>query len=125
MWIVNASAAVLSIITGRGKWVEIKVYADPPHQHLLSIAEKNFWRCVQSSEHPHLFGTEAPRLRLEAVRVVEMSASNPSAELAATYLRTRSAYQDRETGKTELKKLCPRTPRRQLGTATYHKARES
>jgi hypothetical protein len=53
-----------------------------------------------------------------------MSAYNSSAELAATYLRTRSAYQDRETAKTELKKLGPRTPRRQLGTATYHPAHE-
>jgi hypothetical protein len=44
---------------GRGKRVEIKVYTDPPHQHLLSIAEKKFWRYVQGGEHPHLFGTEA------------------------------------------------------------------
>jgi putative phage-type endonuclease len=30
MWVANARAAVLSIITGGGKWVEIKVSADPP-----------------------------------------------------------------------------------------------
>jgi hypothetical protein len=71
MWVVDARAAVLSITTGSGKWVEIKVYADPPYQHLLLTAEKKIWRCVQSGERPRLFGTEAPRPRLGAVRVVE------------------------------------------------------
>jgi predicted phage-related endonuclease len=28
MWVINARAAVLSIITGGGKWVEIKISAD-------------------------------------------------------------------------------------------------
>ena len=28
MWVTNATAAVLSIITGGGKWVEIKIPAD-------------------------------------------------------------------------------------------------
>jgi hypothetical protein len=30
MWITNAKQAVLSIITGGGKWVEISISADPP-----------------------------------------------------------------------------------------------
>jgi predicted phage-related endonuclease len=29
MWVTNARAAVLSIITGGGKWLEIKISADP------------------------------------------------------------------------------------------------
>lgn len=48
MWVINARAAVLSIITGGGKWVEIKISADPLYQHLLLTAEKKFWRCVES-----------------------------------------------------------------------------
>ncbi|MGY3361240.1 putative phage-related endonuclease [Bradyrhizobium sp. GM0.4] len=48
MWVVAARAAVLSIITGGGKWVEIEVHADPLYQHLLLTAEKKFWRCVQN-----------------------------------------------------------------------------
>jgi hypothetical protein len=36
-----------------------------------------------------------------------MSSSNSWADLAATYLRTRVAYQDHELAKTELKKLVP------------------
>jgi hypothetical protein len=45
MWVTNATAAVLSIITGGGKWVEIKISADSLCQHLLLTAEKKFWRC--------------------------------------------------------------------------------
>src|SRR6201985_2628645 len=38
MWVTNARMAVLSIITGGGKWVEISVAADPLYQHLLLTA---------------------------------------------------------------------------------------
>jgi hypothetical protein len=107
--------AVLSVITGGGKWVEINVYADPLYQHLLLTAEKKFWRCVQSGERPLLFGIETPRPRLETVKVVDMSASNLWAELAATYLRTRAAHQDHETAKTELKKLVPEDAKEAIG----------
>src|ERR1700730_12558754 len=68
MWVTNASAAVLSIITGGGKWVEIKITADPLYQHLLLTAEKKFWRCVESGEPPRAFGVEPPRARIGAVR---------------------------------------------------------
>jgi predicted phage-related endonuclease len=60
MWVTNATAAVLSIITGGGKWVEIKISADPLYQHLLLTAEKKFWRCVENGEPPRLFGIEPP-----------------------------------------------------------------
>jgi predicted phage-related endonuclease len=75
MWVTHARTAVLSIITGGGKWVEIKVSADPLYQHLLLTAERKFWRCVQTGEPPRLFGIEPPTPRLEAVRVVDMSSS--------------------------------------------------
>jgi hypothetical protein len=74
--VVNATEAVLSIITGGGKWVEIKFSADPLYQHLLLTAEKKFWRCVESGEPPRLFGTEPPRPRIDAMRIVDMSSSN-------------------------------------------------
>src|SRR6266568_8701439 len=64
MWVVAARSAVLSIITGGGKWVEISIHADPLYQHLLLTAEKKFWHCVESGETPHLFGVEPPRPRL-------------------------------------------------------------
>lgn len=63
MWVIAARFAVLSIITGGGKWVEITVHADPLYQHLLLTAEKKFWQCVQTGESPVLFNIETPRPR--------------------------------------------------------------
>jgi predicted phage-related endonuclease len=96
MWVTNATAAVLSIITGGGKWVEIKISADPLYQHLLLTAEKKFWRCVESGEPPRLFGVEPPRARIEAVRIVDMSASNAWAEFSSLFRRTREAFLEHE-----------------------------
>jgi hypothetical protein len=107
MWVTNAKMSVLSIITGGGKWVEMAVPADPLYQHLLLTAEKKFWRCVESGEPPRLFGVEPPRARIEAVRVVDMSASNSWGEFAGIYLRTRETYAEHERAKAELKALMP------------------
>jgi predicted phage-related endonuclease len=105
MWVTNATASVLSIITGGGKWVEIKISADSLYQHLLLTAEKKFWRCVESGEPPRLFGVEPPRARIEAVRIVDMSSSNAWAEFSGVFRRTREAYLEHENAKTELKSL--------------------
>jgi predicted phage-related endonuclease len=107
MWVIQSRSAVLSIITGGGKWVELTLHADPLYQHLLLTAEKKFWRCVQNGEPPRLFGVEPPRPRLEAVRIVDMSSSNAWAEFATVYRRTRPAYQEHEGAKADLKKLVP------------------
>jgi len=107
MWVTNATAAVLSIITGGGRWVEIQISADPLYQHLLLTAEKKFWRCVESGEPPRLFGVESPRARIEAVRIVDMTASNAWAEFAAIFHATRQAFLDHEKSKAELKGLMP------------------
>lgn len=115
MWVIASRSAVLSIITGGGKWVEIKVQADPLYQHLLLTAEKKFWRCVQNGEPPVLFNIETPRPRLEAVKVVDMSSSNHWAELAATYLQTREAHGEHEFAKSELKKLVPEDAKEATG----------
>ena len=115
MWVSNARSAVLSIITGGGKWVEITIHADPLYQHLLITAEKKFWRCVQSGEMPRLFGIEPPRARLAAVRIVDMSASNSWAEFAATYRGTKPAHQEHEDAKVNLKKLVPEDAKEATG----------
>src|SRR6202047_1533247 len=60
MWVTNATTAVLSIITGGGKWVEITISADSLYQHLLLTAEKKFWRCVENGDFPRLFWAETP-----------------------------------------------------------------
>ena len=115
MWVTNATDAVLSIITGGGKWVEIKISADPLYQHLLLTAEKKFWRCVESGEPPRLFGVEPPRARIEAVRIVDMSSSNAWAEFSSVFRRTREAYLEHENAKAELKGLMPEDAKEAIG----------
>ncbi|MGY3408432.1 putative phage-related endonuclease [Bradyrhizobium sp. GM5.1] len=107
MWVVSARSAVLSIITGGGKWVEITVSADPLYQHLLLTAEKKFWRCVEHGEPPVLFGIEPPRPKVDAVKAVDMSGSNAWAEFAGLFRQTRGAALEHERAKTELKALVP------------------
>jgi len=53
--------------------------------------------------------------RLEAVRVVDMSASNSWAEFAAVYRRTRPAFQEHEGAKADLKKLVPEDAKEAAG----------
>jgi predicted phage-related endonuclease len=115
MWVSDARSAVLSIITGGGKWVELTLQADPLYQHLLLTAEKKFWSCVMSGEEPRLFGVEPPRPRLEAVRIVDMSASNSWAEFAAVFRRTRPAFVEHEGAKADLKKLVPEDAKEAIG----------
>ena len=115
MWVVQSRSAVLSIITGGGKWVEMTIPADPLYQHLLLTAEKKFWRCVETGEAPHLFGVQTPRPRVEAVRIVDMSASNSWAELAGVFCQTRPAFLNHEAAKTELKKLMPEDAKEAIG----------
>jgi predicted phage-related endonuclease len=107
MWVVAARSAVLSVITGGGKWVEITTHADPLYQHLIVTAERKFWRCVESGEPPALFGVDPPKPRIEAVRIVDMSTSNAWAEFADVFIRTREAHLEHERAKAELKSLMP------------------
>jgi predicted phage-related endonuclease len=115
MWVIQSRTAVLSIITGGGKWVEITIPADSLYQHLLLTAEKHFRRCVQTGERPSLFGVEPPRPRIEVVRVVDMSSSNSWAEFAAVYSRTRPAFLEHEKAKAELKALMPEDAKEAFG----------
>jgi hypothetical protein len=108
-------SAVLSIITGGGKWVEITVPMDPVYLSVLVSAEKKFWRCVQVGQVPHLINAEPPRPRIEAIRIVDMSASNSWAEFAALYRSTRTAFLDHERAKGELKSLVPEDAKEAIG----------
>ena len=115
MWVVASRAAVLSVITGGGKWVEITTHADPLYQHLIVTAERKFWRCVESGEPPRLFGVEPPKPRIQAVRIVDMSGSNAWAEFAGVFARTRAAHLEHEQAKTELKTLMPEDAKEAIG----------
>jgi predicted phage-related endonuclease len=125
MWVTNARGASLSIITGGGKWVEIKIAADSLYQHLLLTAEKKFWRCIESGEPPRLFGAEPPRARIEAIRVVDMSTSNSWAEFATLFRDTRAAFLDHERAKAELKGLMPEDAKEAIGHGVRAKRSKS
>jgi predicted phage-related endonuclease len=125
MWVVAARSAVLSVITGGGKWVEITTHADPLYQHLIVTAERKFWRCVESGEPPALFGVEPPRPRIEAVRTVDMSTSNAWAEFADIFIRTRDAHLEHEKAKAELKSLMPEDAQQAIGQGIRAKRSKS
>jgi predicted phage-related endonuclease len=115
MWVTHLRSAVLSIITGGGKWVEITVPMDPLYLSVLVSAEKKFWRCVQFGEVPHLINAETPRPHIEAVRIVDMSSSNSWAEFAALYRNTRETFLEHERARGELKSLMPEDAKEAIG----------
>src|SRR6476469_8567442 len=125
MWVVAAREAVLSVITGGGKWVEITTHADPLYQHLIVTAERKFWRCVESGEHPAMFGVEPPKPRIEAVRAVDMPTSNAWAEFADIFIHTREAHLEHERAKAELKSLVPQDAQQAIGHGVRAKRAKS
>jgi predicted phage-related endonuclease len=125
MWVVAARTAVLSVITGGGKWVEIVAHADPLYQHLIVTAEQKFWRCVENGEEPKLFGVEPPKPRIEAIRIVDMSTSNAWGEFAGLFAQTRQAYLEHENAKAELKGLMPEDAKEAIGHGVRAKRSKS
>src|SRR6516165_8843185 len=125
MWVTHLRTSVLSIITGGGKWVEIAIPTDPLYLSVLVSAEKKFWRCVQSGEVPHLVLAEPPRPRIEAIRIVDMGASNSWAEFAALFCNPREAFLDHERPKNELKALMPEDVKEAIGHGVRGKRSKS
>jgi hypothetical protein len=125
MWVTHLKTAVLSIITGGGKWVEITIPLDPLYLSILVSAEKKFWRCVQTGEVPHLINAEPPRPRIEAIRIVDMNSSNSWAEFAAVFRTTRTAFLEHERAKSELKSLIPEDAREAIGHGVRAKRSKS
>ena len=115
MLVAGTKKSVLSIINGGGKWVELSIEADPIYQTILIAAEKSFWRAVKTGETPVLFDCEPPKPRIEAVRVVDMNASNSWAEFAGLFRDTQGAHTDHERAKSELKGLMPEDAREAMG----------
>jgi hypothetical protein len=95
------------------------------HRRERLTAEKKFWRCVESGEPPRLFGVEPPRPRIEAVRIVDMGASNSWAEFAGLFRSTRSAFLEHERAKAELKGLVPEDAKEAIGHGVRAKRSKS
>jgi hypothetical protein len=80
---------------------------------------------VLGGEQPRLFGVEAPKPRLEAVRIVDMTASNAWAEFAAIFTRTQAAHLEHEQAKAELKGLMPEDAKEAIGHGVRAKRSKS
>ncbi len=115
MLVAGTKKSVLSIINGGGKWIELSIEADPIYQTILIAAEKAFWRSVKTGEPPVLFDCEPPKPRIEAVRVVDMNASNSWAEFAGLFRDTHGAHANHERAKAELKALMPEDAKEAMG----------
>jgi predicted phage-related endonuclease len=125
MWVTNTKSAVLSIITGGGKWVEITVPADALYQHFLVTSERRFWRCVLTGETPRPYGIEPPKPKVEAVRTVDMGDSNSWAEFATLFCSTRAAFLEHDRAKVELKGLMPEDAKEASGHGVRAKRSKS
>ena len=75
--------------------------------------------------NPYLYGIEPPKPRIEAVRIVDMSASNSWAEFAALFRNTRQAFLDHERSKAELKALMPQDAKEAIGHGVRAKRSKS
>jgi hypothetical protein len=80
----------------------LSIDADPIYQTILIAAGKAFWRAVKTGETPALFDCEPPKPRIEAVRVVDINASNSWAEFAGLFRQTHAAHAEGERAKAEL-----------------------
>jgi predicted phage-related endonuclease len=125
MLVAGTKKSVLSIISGGGKWIELSIEADPIYQTILIAAEKAFWRAVKTGETPALFDCEPPKPRIEAVRVVDMNASNSWAEFASLFCETRQAHADHERAKSELKGIMPEDAKEAIGHGVRAKRSKS
>jgi predicted phage-related endonuclease len=125
MLVAGTRKSVLSIITGGGSWIELSIDADQIYQTILIAAEKAFWQAVKTGEPPALFDCEPPKPRIEAVRVVDMNASNSWAEFASLFCETRQAHADHERAKGELKVLMPGDAKEAIGHGVRAKRSKS
>ena len=92
---------------------------------LLSPRSASSGAAMENGEPPTLFGVDPPKPRLEAVRIIDMSASNAWAEFAGIFMRTREAHLDHEKSKAELKSLMPEDAQQAVGRGIRAKRSKS
>ena len=64
-------------------------------------------------------------MRIEAIRIVDMSSSNSWAEFAGIFRRTHTAFLEHENAKAELKKLMPEDAKEAIGHGVRAKRSKS
>ena len=114
MWVVAARSAVLSVITGGGKWVEIKTHADPLYQHLIVTAERKFWRCVETGEPRSPVRYRPPKPRIEA-GALSISAHPMLGGVAVTFAGTTSRPISARKSQGQTEELVPKDAQQAVG----------
>ena len=125
MWVTHLKTAVLSIITGGGKWVEITIPDGPTLPQHPGLGRKEILALCANRGVPHLINAEPPRPRIEAIRIVDMNSSNSWAEFAAVFRSTRAAFLEHERAKSELKSLIPEDAKEAIGHGVRAKRSKS
>ncbi len=92
----------------------------------MAQVQHNMWVThLRTSVLSIITGGGKSRPRIEAIRIVDMSASNSWAEFAALFRNTRSAFLDHERAKSELKVLMPEDAREAIGHGVKAKRSKS
>ena len=126
LWIVAGRTAVLSVITGGGKWVENRgpggSALPASHRHRGDGSSGGVSRAASPLPSS---AVEPPKPRIAAVRIVDMSTSNAWAEFAGTFTRTHPAFLEHERAKAELKSLVPEDAQQAIGHGVRAKRSKS
>ena len=115
MLVAGTQKSVLSIINGRGKWIEIAIEVDPIYQTTPDRRRKGLLAGGQDWRDPGAVRLRAPETAHRKVRVVDMNASNSWAEFTGLFCQTQQAHADHERAKTELKGLMPEDAKEAMG----------
>ena len=124
MWVTNARVGAVDDHRRRQVGGDHDLQAIRSTSTFLSGGEEVL-ALRRTGEPPHLFDAEAPRPRIEAIRIVDMSSSNSWAEFAGLFRNTREAFLDHERAKSELKALMPEDAKEAIGHGVRAKRSKS
>ena len=101
MWVVAAKSAVLSVITGGGKWVEIAAFADPLGAQVLALCRERRAASAVRSRTAEATNRGDPHCRHERLQCLGGV--------------RRGAHLEHEQAKSELKGLMPEDAKEAIG----------
>ncbi|WLB84942.1 YqaJ viral recombinase family protein [Bradyrhizobium elkanii] len=105
MMVMDLPLSYLSIITGAAQHVVMEVEADIFYQAKMLQAEQDFWDCVQTGRTPGTPTISVPLL--EKVRIADMNGDNEWCDLAQKMVETKTAVDEHEKAKKDIKKKMP------------------
>ncbi len=104
MWVMTARSSVLPIITSAGKWVELRIHADPFYQHLLLTGRNSGAASKPANRRPFRTANSLAKLTESGSQIGFVGKSNSLPERG---MRTPAEF--RET--TDIEQLARRAVR--------------